>query len=130
MTHALVREVRAALKAAADPVKAPQMQAYMKSSMPYRGVDSTRQKRIWRQTFAAHPPSSAAQSRFKSETDLDLLHACIEPNLEDRNFFIRKAIGWALRQYAWTDPKEIARYVRANRLRLSPLGIREALKNL
>jgi 3-methyladenine DNA glycosylase AlkD len=71
-----------------------------------------------------------SQIRFKADTDLDLLYACIEPNLDHRNFFIRKAIGWALRQYAWTDPREVARYVRKNRARLSPLSVREALKNM
>jgi 3-methyladenine DNA glycosylase AlkD len=70
------------------------------------------------------------QLRFKRETDLDLLYSNIEPNFADRDFFIRKAIGWALRQYAWTDPKEVARYVRANESRLSGLSRREALKNI
>lgn len=70
------------------------------------------------------------QIRFKDETDLELLYACIEPNIAEKEFFIRKAIGWALRQYAWTDPKEIRRYVTANRSRLSPLSIREATKNI
>ena len=71
-----------------------------------------------------------AQLGFKEATDLHLLYACIEPNLADREFFIRKAIGWALRQYAWTDPKEVRRYVRAHRNRLSGLSAREALRNL
>lgn len=70
------------------------------------------------------------QLGFKRETDLDLLYDCIEPNLADPDFFIRKAIGWALRQYAWTDPKEVRRYVKAQRNRLSPLSVREALKNV
>ena len=35
--------------------------------------------------------------------ELELLADCIEPNRADRDFFIRKAIGWALRSYAWTD---------------------------
>jgi 3-methyladenine DNA glycosylase AlkD len=43
---------------------------------------------------------------------------------------MRKAIGWALRQYAWTDPREVTRYVKANRERLSNLSVREALKNV
>jgi 3-methyladenine DNA glycosylase AlkD len=51
------------------------------------------------------------------------------PRMEDQ-FFIRKALGWALRQYARVDPKEVERYVKANRARLSGLSIREALKNL
>ena len=43
---------------------------------------------------------------------------------------LRKAIGWALRQYAWTDAVEVRRYVRENEARLSPLSKREALKNI
>ena len=74
--------------------------------------------------------SILCQLGCKDETDLDLLYACIEPNLDDREFFIRKAIGWALRQYAWTDPDEIVRYVAARGERLSPLSRREALKNV
>jgi len=70
------------------------------------------------------------QLGFKEDTDLKLLYACIEPSLGSREFFLRKAIGWALRQYAWTDPGEIRRYVRRNRSRLSALSCREALKNI
>lgn len=70
------------------------------------------------------------QIRQKDETDLTLLYACIEPNMDHRDFFIRKAIGWALRQYAWVNPREVTRYVEANRARLSPLSVREALKNV
>jgi 3-methyladenine DNA glycosylase AlkD len=70
------------------------------------------------------------QLGFRRETDLDLLYACIEPSLESKEFFLRKAIGWALRQYAWTDPREVRRYVTANRERLSPLSVREAMKNI
>ena len=70
------------------------------------------------------------QIAFKSETDLSLLYDCIEPNLAHKDFFLRKAIGWALRQYAWTDAREVRRYVAANRARLSPLSAREALKNI
>jgi 3-methyladenine DNA glycosylase AlkD len=71
-----------------------------------------------------------SQIRFKADTDLQLLYDCIEPNLADREFFIRKAIGWALRSLAWTNPREVKRYVRANRDRLSGLSVREALKNV
>jgi 3-methyladenine DNA glycosylase AlkD len=69
------------------------------------------------------------QIRFRRDTDLALLYDCIEPNLSDKQFFVRKAIGWALRQYAWIDPREVKRYVRTNRERLSGLSVREALKN-
>jgi 3-methyladenine DNA glycosylase AlkD len=74
--------------------------------------------------------SIICQNAFKKDTDLVLLYANIEPNLHDRDFFIRKAIGWALRSYAWTDPKEVARYVRAHETELSGLSRREALKNI
>ena len=227
MTHRLVTEVRAELRIAADPVKAPQMQAYMKSLMPYRGVSAPVQKALWRKIFAESPllteeqwksvalelwrhasfreeryaavaltalkeylpyrtmaampmfeemivtgawwdfvddiaghqmgdvlradprhmkplmrrwsidphmwkrrASILCQLGFKRETDLDLLYECIEPNLADKDFFIRKAIGWALRQYAWTDPIEVRGYVNSRRRRMSPLTIREATKNI
>jgi 3-methyladenine DNA glycosylase AlkD len=70
------------------------------------------------------------QLTFKQDTDLDLLYAVIEPALDSKEFFLRKAIGWALRQHAWTDPKEVRRYVRAHEQTLSPLSRREALKNV
>ena len=69
------------------------------------------------------------QLGFKRDTDLDLLYACIEPSLGSKEFFLRKAIGWALRQYAWTDPVEVRRYVTANADRLSSLSRREALED-
>jgi 3-methyladenine DNA glycosylase AlkD len=228
MAHALIRAIGAGLAARADPVRAPQMQRYMKSAMPYRGVSAPAQRRLWRELFAAHPLESCkevrvvaltlwrdaayreeryaaigltdlkryawcqtfaavptyeemivtgawwdyvdaiathqlgdvlrndprrmkplmrrwarandslwkrraailCQIRFKAATDLNLLYACIEPNLSQKDLFIRKAIGWALRQYAWTDPHEVRRYVNANRARLSALSLREATKNL
>jgi 3-methyladenine DNA glycosylase AlkD len=74
--------------------------------------------------------SIICQISFKEATDLDLLYANIEPNLADRDFFIRKAIGWSLRAYAWTDPGEVARYVSAHEAQLSGLSRREALKNI
>jgi len=74
--------------------------------------------------------SIICQLSLKKDTDLELLYANIEPNLGDRDFFIRKAIGWALRSYAWTDPVAVARYVRKNEARMSGLSRREALKNV
>lgn len=74
--------------------------------------------------------SIICQLGFKGDTDLGLLYDCIEPNLDDRDFFVRKAIGWALRDYAWHDPVEVDRYVREHEGRLSGLSRREATKNL
>ncbi len=70
------------------------------------------------------------QLGFKEKTELDLLYAAIEPSLASKEFFLRKAIGWALRQYARTDPVEVRRYVAANADRLSGLSRREATKHL
>ena len=223
---ALVRSLRAGLRRNADPGKAPAMQAYMKSSMPYHGVASPELRRVCGEVFARHPLASAdawraavltlwrdakrREERYaaigllawrayepyrtldllpvleelvvdgawwdfvdpiathrlrellacypkpmsramrawsrdpsfwkrrcailcqvgrKGETDLELLYDCIEPNLADKEFFVRKAIGWALRDYAWHDLGEVERYVAANESRLSGLSRREALKN-
>jgi len=70
------------------------------------------------------------QITFKADTDLALLYDCIRPSLDSREFFLRKAIGWALRQHAWTDPAEVRRYVRDHQDGLSGLSRREALKNV
>jgi 3-methyladenine DNA glycosylase AlkD len=70
------------------------------------------------------------QLDFKADTDLPLLYAYIEPSLASREFFLQKAIGWALRQYAWTDAAEIERYVQQHSCQLSALSRREALKNI
>jgi 3-methyladenine DNA glycosylase AlkD len=47
----LIAAVRRELRASADPTKAPAMQAYMKSAMPYYGVNSPTQNEIWRRVF-------------------------------------------------------------------------------
>jgi 3-methyladenine DNA glycosylase AlkD len=47
-----------------------------------------------------------------------------------KEFFLRKAIGWALRELAHFEPREVQRYVRANKERLSGLSKREALKHV
>jgi 3-methyladenine DNA glycosylase AlkD len=80
---------------------------------------------LWKQRTAI-----ICQLGFKSETDLELMYACIEPSLGSKEFFLQKAIGWALRQYAWIDAAQIRRYVRQNQDRLSALSRREALKNI
>lgn len=71
-----------------------------------------------------------AQLFAKDRTDLDLLTAAIDANIDDRDFFLRKAIGWALRQYARTDPDWVRAFVADRGDRLSPLSRREALKHV
>jgi len=222
MSQPLLLHLRSELKQAADPSRAPQMQRYMKSAMPYHGVPGPLLRLVLRKVFAdldfqdadswsktvlyiwhnarfreeryaaialcewkkakafqtletlpiyeemivtgawwdvvdvlasrcvglllsRYPkPVGKSQSEdmwkrrtsiicqlgFKEKTDLKLLYACIEPSLGSKEFFLRKAIGWALRQYAWTNPDEVRRYVRTHEHELSPLSKREALKNI
>jgi 3-methyladenine DNA glycosylase AlkD len=223
----LVRAVRKVLRDAADPAKAPFMQAYMKSAMPYFGVQTPALRKALKTVFAAHPIHSAeewrdtvlalwrragyreeryaaialvgyatyrpfrtlealplyeemitsgawwdyvdsiatqqladllkrfptemshrlrewaagenlwmrrsailAQLNFKRDTDRKLLYDCIRPSMASSEFFLRKGIGWALRQYARTEPQEVARFVRQHEAVLSPLTRREALKHI
>ncbi len=74
--------------------------------------------------------SIICQLGFGERTDLELLFACIEPSLGSKEFFLRKAIGWALRQLARHDPDAVRRYVREHDAELSGLSKREALKHL
>jgi 3-methyladenine DNA glycosylase AlkD len=224
---ALIRALRRALRAAADPSKAPAMQAYMKSEMPYLGVQTVPLRRAVKPVLAARPLASfeewrdtllvlwrgarrreeryaalelagypayrafqtiealpvyeemivsgawwdlvdslashqiggllrrypakmkpvlrawascddiwkrraaiLAQLGFKGETDLHLLFACIRPSLGRPEFFLRKGIGWALREHAKTDARAVIDYVRRHETRLSPLTRREALRNI
>lgn len=223
--YELIAAVREELARAADSVKAPAMQAYMKSAMPYIGVTAPQLREACRAVFAAHPLASfdgwhettlalwreahyreeryaaigltgdrryrgyqrldalpiyeemivsgawwdyvddlathrigpllalypdpmratmlawsrdanlwkrrtaiLCQLSFKAATDEELLFACIAPNMGEKDFFIRKAIGWALREYAKTRPDAVCRYVRKHETELSPLSRREALK--
>lgn len=69
------------------------------------------------------------QLGYKKETDFDLLCELIHENLGSDEFFINKAIGWALRQYAHTNPAPVKKFVNATK-KLHPLSRREALKNI
>jgi len=215
----VIEAIRSGLAELADPAKAPDMRAYMKSAMPFYGVQKPARAKLaravlvdldspsaWRDTVlelwhgarfreerymalavlgdrryarfrtldalglyeelivtgawwdfvdevAAGPlgdllpevaaalrewsrdddlwkrrASIIAQVRRKGETDFTLLTDVIEPNREDREFFIRKAIGWALRAYAWVEPQVVRAY--CDTVELSPLSRREALKHV
>lgn len=74
--------------------------------------------------------SIICQLRHKNQTDTDLLaDACVH-NMADTDFFIRKAIGWSLREYAKTDPEWVRVFVKDHRREMSGLSIREATKHL
>ncbi|MEV4945790.1 DNA alkylation repair protein [Streptomyces sp. NPDC053755] len=70
------------------------------------------------------------QLRFRDATDARRLFAYCIRRSWNTDFFIRKAIGWALREYAKSAPGEVRAFVEEHRIRLSPLSVREALKNL
>jgi 3-methyladenine DNA glycosylase AlkD len=222
----LVAAVRTGLAELADPAKAPDMQRYMKSLMPFRGVQKPARKELATRLFAAHllsdvntwtatvlelwrsaeyreerylavdltdfrpyrrwqqpgllplyeelivtgawwdfvdevanrrigplvrahpgelAPVMRAWSRdrnrwkrrtsiicqlgSKGDTDVALLSDCIEANVDHPDFFLRKGIGWALREFAKTEPGWVRSFVAAHP-GLSPLSRREALKHL
>jgi 3-methyladenine DNA glycosylase AlkD len=68
------------------------------------------------------------QLNYKKETDFNLLCEIIRENLNSKEFFINKAIGWALRQYARVDPNAVKKFVKSTPLH--PLSRREAMKHL
>jgi 3-methyladenine DNA glycosylase AlkD len=68
------------------------------------------------------------QLNYKNDTDFDLLCEIIRENLDSKEFFINKAIGWSLRQYARIDPSAVKKFVRSTPLH--PLSRREAMKHL
>ena len=70
------------------------------------------------------------QLRYKDSTDVERLFRYALRRAGDTEFFIRKAIGWSLRQYAHTDPEEIRTFMAEHGDRFSGLTRREALKNI
>ena len=67
------------------------------------------------------------QLKLGKRTDLTRLEKYCVRRAKDSEFFIAKAIGWALRSYSYTDPKWVKRFVKAHP-ELQPLSVREALK--
>jgi 3-methyladenine DNA glycosylase AlkD len=68
------------------------------------------------------------QLKYKDKTDTGLLATIIEKNSGTGEFFVDKAIGWILRQYARTDEKWVLEFL--NTHTLAPLSVREAGKHL
>lgn len=69
------------------------------------------------------------QLKFREHTDAERLFGYIDRRCHETEFFIRKASGWALREYAKTDADAVRRYVVDRGDRLSGLTRREALKH-
>jgi 3-methyladenine DNA glycosylase AlkD len=71
-----------------------------------------------------------AQLKHKRDTDTALLFDACRDQAADTSFWIRKAIGWALREYGKTDPDAVIAFVEAEAATLSGLSKREALRRL
>ena len=74
--------------------------------------------------------SVICQIGHRANTDAALLADACSANLDDADFFIRKGIGWALREYGKTDPAWVLAYVEAHHASMSGLSKREATKHL
>jgi 3-methyladenine DNA glycosylase AlkD len=87
-------------------------------------------------TWSTHPnfwlrrTAIVYQRGYRSQTDAERLFRYCQLNAQDPEFFIRKAIGWALREYAKTDARAVRQFIEKHRATLSPLSIREASKYL
>lgn len=66
----------------------------------------------------------------KEKTDIELLEKILKNNLEQTEFFINKAIGWALRDYSKTNPEWVKTFIEKNRENMAKLSIKEASKYL
>jgi 3-methyladenine DNA glycosylase AlkD len=74
--------------------------------------------------------SVICQVRAGEDIDVELLRECVLANIDDPDFFLRKGIGWALREHAKTDPAWVRTFVSIHYEQLSPLSRREALRNV
>ena len=70
------------------------------------------------------------QLSFKENVDKLLLETILEDNLCDGEFFINKAIGWALRDYSKVNPEWVRKFIEKNRSEMANLSLREAMKYL
>lgn len=71
-----------------------------------------------------------AQLRHKEQTDEERLFAYCLARAHEKEFFIRKAIGWALREYSYTNPEAVRAFLRQHGTLFSNLTLREASKRL
>ena len=66
----------------------------------------------------------------KEKTNTELLEKILKNNLGQAEFFINKAIGWALRDYSKTNPEWVKNFIEKNRENMAKLSIKEASKYL
>ena len=66
----------------------------------------------------------------KEKTNTELLEKILKNNLGQAEFFINKAIGWALRDYSKTNPEWVKNFIEKNKEKMAKLSIKEASKYL
>jgi len=71
-----------------------------------------------------------SQLKHKKDTDSKRLFAYCLARADEKEFFIRKAIGWALREYSYANPEGVQKFLLKNRERLSSLSFKEGAKHL
>jgi len=70
------------------------------------------------------------QNKHKQRTDRERLFRYCLARCAEQEFFIRKAVGWALREYSYSAPGAVRDFLLAHRDKLSPLSFREAARQL
>lgn len=88
-------------------------------------LDWSRDKDFWLRRIAIEH-----QLLQKEETDVQLLEQILINNLNQTEFFINKAIGWALRDYSKTNPDWMLEFIEKYKDKLSKLSIKEGSKYL
>ncbi|MEV0492613.1 DNA alkylation repair protein [Streptomyces atratus] len=101
---------------AADPGRDASAAAHMKHVAPFLGIPTPQRRALSRTVLDA--------------TDTERLFGYCLRRADHPDSFVRKAIGWCLREYAKTDPRAVRDFVDSARDRLSPLSVREAMKHL
>jgi len=82
------------------------------------------------ESFWVRRASLLPHLKHKEEMDLDVVEATILKLAHEKEFFIRKAIGWVLRHHSRSNPKWVVKFVKTHEDILSPLSKREALRLL
>ena len=108
----------------ASDITGPYFQRYPEQIRPVTG-GWNRSRNIWLQRS-----SLLFQKAWKKETDKERLASYILHLSKSTEFFVQKAIGWSLREYAKTDPDWVRSFVKSHQKELAPLSKREALKHL
>ena len=92
----------------------------------YPEVEIYRDKWLFSDNLWLNRSAILYQLKFKKQTDEEFLYEVIRYNRNDKRFFIRKAIGWALREYSKTNLDFVLTTL--DKIPLSGLSVREALK--